>query len=136
MLPLPKPRGFWDYALMALMVTGVLSVSFWLEAGDGASWADVALAFASAILLVFGVIVVRRGENATWTKHPAWRAQPLVLLGAFALIFGSAYADAYLLHRRNITARRFWGDVVLAILMTAWMASSSRRRSHVQRLGL
>src|SRR4029077_4978059 len=30
-----KPRGFWDYALLALAMTGVLMFLFWLDASDG-----------------------------------------------------------------------------------------------------
>jgi hypothetical protein len=29
MIPLPKPRGFWDYALLALFMTGLLMLLFW-----------------------------------------------------------------------------------------------------------
>jgi hypothetical protein len=46
MISLPKPRGFWDYALSALVMTGVLVLLFWLEASDGISWTDAALDFA------------------------------------------------------------------------------------------
>jgi len=133
MIPLPKPRGFWDYALFALVMTGVLSLLFWLEASNGVGWVDAALAFASAVLLVVCIVLVRRGEKAAWTKQPTWRVYLVTSLGIFTLMFGAIYADAYLFHRRDITARRFWNDVVLAILLTAVMLWSSRKRLRARR---
>jgi len=35
MIPLPKPRGFWDYTLSALVIMGILVFLFRLEASDG-----------------------------------------------------------------------------------------------------
>jgi hypothetical protein len=35
MIPLPKPRGFSDYGLFALLLTVFLDGLFWLEASDG-----------------------------------------------------------------------------------------------------
>lgn len=34
------PRGFWDYALFALIMTGAILFLFWLEASDGVGRAD------------------------------------------------------------------------------------------------
>jgi hypothetical protein len=133
MIPLPKPRGFLDYALFALIMTGVLSFLFWLEASDRVGWVDAALAFMSAVLSVFDIIFARRAEKATWIKQPTWRVYLIATLGAFALMFGAIYADAYLFHRRDLTARRFWDDAVLAILLTAAMLWSSRRRLPARR---
>lgn len=53
MIPLPKPRGFWDYTLFALLIAGVLLLLFWMEASGGVGWADGALALGSAVLLGF-----------------------------------------------------------------------------------
>lgn len=128
MIPLPKPRGFWDYALSALVMTGLLSLLFWLEASDGVHWVDAVVAFVSAVLSVFGIILARRAEKASWIEQPTWRVYLIAAPGAFAMMFGAIYADAYFFHRRDITARRFWDDVVLAILLTAVMLWSSRRR--------
>ena len=128
MIPLPKPRGFWDYALFALVMTGVLVPLFWLEASDGVGWADGALALAAAALCVLGIILTRRGEKATWIVRPTWYAYLLASLGAFVLIFGAIYADSYLLHRADITSKRLRHDAIFAIVLTAGTLWSSRRR--------
>jgi uncharacterized membrane protein len=128
MIPLLKPRGLWDYALFALAVTGLLVFLFWLEASDGIGWADAALALAAATLFVLGVIIARRGERATWIVRPTWHAYLLAGLGAFVLLFGAIYADTYLLHRTDITFKRVSHDTVLAIVVTAGIFWSSRRR--------
>jgi hypothetical protein len=100
MIPLPKPRGFWDYTLFAFVMTAALLFLFWLEASDGARWVDATLAFAAAVLSVL----------------------------AFGLIFGAIYADAYLLHRWDITSSRLRHDVVLASGLSAVMLWFLRRR--------
>jgi hypothetical protein len=133
MIPLPKPRGFWDYALFAFVMTGALVFLFWLEASDGVGWADTALAFTGAVLFVFVTILARRGEQATWIARPTWLAYLLVALGAFVLMFGAIYADAYILHRRDITSSRFWRDMAFAIVLTAGMLRSLRRRLPARR---
>jgi hypothetical protein len=128
MIPLPKPRGFWDYALFALAMTGALVLLFWLEASDGVGWADAVLAVVASVLLVLGIILVRRGENATWIARPSWSVHLLVRLGVFVLIFGAIYADAYLLHRTDITSKRLRDEAILAIVLTAETLWSLRRR--------
>jgi hypothetical protein len=128
MTPFPKARGFWDYSLFALVMTGFLSFLFWLEASDGVGWADAALAFASAVFLVFAIMLARRGEKAAWIKQPTWHPYPLAALGALALMFGAIYADAYVLHREHLTPNRLRRDVVIAIVSTAGILSSSLRR--------
>lgn len=128
MIPLPKPRGFWDYALFALMMTGMLSFLFWMEANDDIGWADVALAFASAVFLVFATILARRGEKAAWIKHPTWPVYPLVALGVLAVMFGAIYADAYLLHRKALTPSRLRREAVVAIVSSAAVVSSLLRQ--------
>jgi hypothetical protein len=128
MIPLPKPRGFWDYALFALMMTGLLSFLFWLEASDGVGWADAALASASAVFLVFAIILARRGEKAAWIKQPTWHVYPAAALGVLAVMFGAIYADAYLLHHRDLAPNRLRRDVVVAIVSTAGIVSSLLRR--------
>jgi mannose/fructose/N-acetylgalactosamine-specific phosphotransferase system component IIC len=124
MIPLPKPRGFWDYALFALIMTGALLFLFWLEASDGAGWPDAALAGVAATLFVFATILARRGEKARWIAHPTWHAYLLVSLGAFAFI----YADAFLLHRTDLTSNRLRRDIVPAVLLPAAFLWSLRRR--------
>src|SRR5471030_2908837 len=83
MIPLPKPRGFWDYALFALVMTSMLMFLFWLEASGAVGWADVALASATAVLFVLAIILARRGEKAKWIAQPNWLAYLLVPVGAF-----------------------------------------------------
>ncbi len=36
---LPKPRGFWDYSLFVLAMTGLMLGLFWVEASDYIGWA-------------------------------------------------------------------------------------------------
>jgi hypothetical protein len=131
MIPLPKPRGFWDYALFALVMTGLLMFLFWLEAINAVGWADTALAFATAVLFVFAIVLARRAENATWTAQPTRSVYLLAALGAFGMMFGAIYADAYLLHRRDITSSRFRHDAVSGVLLTAVTLWSSRKRPPV-----
>jgi len=133
MVRLPKPRGFWDYALFALVMTGVMVLLFRSEASDGLGWADAALALAAAVLLVLGIVLARRGEKATWIVRPTWHAYLLATLGVSVLTFGAIYADAYLLHRRDLTFNRLLHDLVLVIIVTAATLWSSRRRSRARR---
>ncbi len=128
MIPLPKPRSFWDYALFALMMTGALMLSFWFEASDRVGWADAALALAAAVLFVSATILARRGEKAKWIAEPTWYAHLVIVLGVYFLAFGAIYADAYLLHRRDISFRRLRDDIVLAVGLAAVMFWSLRRR--------
>jgi len=133
MIPLPKPRGFWDYALFALVMTGVLLFLFWLEASDGVRWADATLAFTAAVLCVLAIVLSRRGEKAKWIAQPTRYAHLLMVLGALGLMFGAIYADAYLFHRRDITSSRLRHDMVLAPALTALMLWSLRRRLPARR---
>ena len=88
MIPVPKPRGFWDYALFASVMTGALLSLFWLEGSDGVGWADAALAFTAAVLCVLAIVLVRRGEKATWIAQPTRYTYLLGVLGASGLVFG------------------------------------------------
>ena len=133
MIPLPKPRGFWDYALFALVMTSMLMFLFWLEASGAVGWADVALASATAVLFVLAIILARRGEKAKWIAQPNWLAYLLVPVGAFVLMFGAVYADAYVLHRGDISYSRFRHDMAFAVVLTAGMLWSSRRSLHRKR---
>jgi len=125
MIPPPKPRGFWDYALFALIMTCILMFLFWLEASDAIGWADTAIAFATAVLWVFTVVLARRAKKGTWIPHL------LAVLGVIGMMFGAIYADAYLVHRRDITSSRFRDDAVFGVLLTAITLWSSRRRPPV-----
>src|SRR5215469_3068863 len=129
MISLPKPRGFWDYALFALIMAGALLFLFWMEARGGVGWPDVEFAVGSALLFVFSIILARRGEKAEWITRPSRRVYLVTALGAFALIFGAIYADAYLFHRRDITANRVRHDIVVAVPILAVALWSWRRRT-------
>lgn len=128
MASLPKPRGFWDYALFALIMTGVLFSLFWLEASDGVSWTDALFAFATAVLSVLGIVLLRRGERAIWRAQPTRSTHLIALLGALGLVFGAIYADAYLFHRRDITFSRLRHDIVFSAVLTAVILWSSQLR--------
>ena len=129
----PKPRGFWDYALFALFMTGVLLALFWIEATDGLGWADALLAVAAAVLFVLGVILARRGEKAKWITQPTWRVSFLAALGALVLLFAAVYADAYLLHHRDLTSDRLRRDMVAVMVAVAVALWTSLRRRHLGR---
>jgi len=134
MSPFPKPRGFWDYALFGVVMTGGLLLLFWVDTTDRLSWPDVPLAATGAVLLVLAIIIMRRGEKAKWIGRPTWRVQLLVTLGVLFLLFGIVYADAYLLHPRKITSDRLQDAltaIVVAIATTSW-ASSRRPHSRSQ----
>ena len=126
MIAFPKPRGFWDYTLFALVLTGLLMFLFWLESSAGVGWTDALLACAVAGCFVFAIIIARRGEKARWIAQPTWRAHALAALGAFILMLGAMYADVYLLHRRNLN--RLPHDVVPWIAAAAGTLWSIRRR--------
>jgi hypothetical protein len=128
MIPLPKPRGFGDYTLFGLIMSGALLFLFWLDASDGVRWTDATLAFVAAVLIVSVIIVVCRGEKARWMAQPTRYAHLFAVLGAFGLTFGAMYVDAYLLHRRNITSDRLRDDMVSAVVLTSVMLWSLRRR--------
>ena len=98
MIPLPKPLGFWDYTLFALVMSGLLMFLFWIEAGYAIRWADAALACTAAMLCVLCIILARRNEKASWLVQPTLQAKLLLALGVFLLIYGAIYANAYLLH--------------------------------------
>lgn len=131
MIPLPKPRGFWDYALFALVMTGALLFLFWLEASGEVGWDDAALAFTAAVIFALAIVLVRGREKARWIAQPTWYAYLLAVLGAFGLMFGTIYADAYLLHHRDITSSRLRHDPVFSVGLTAVMLWSLRRRDRV-----
>ena len=128
MIPLPKPRGFGDYTLFGLIMSGALLFLFWLDASDGVRWTDATLAFVAAVLIVSVIIVVCRGEKARWMAQPTRYAHLFAVLGAFGLTFGAMYVDAYLLHRRNIPSDRLRDDMVSAVVLTSVMLWSLRRR--------
>lgn len=115
MVTLPSPRGFWDYALFALVLAGLLMGLFRLEIGGGIGLADAGFALVTSILCVLLVILARRSEKAMWISRPTtWRIHLLAVLGACLFIFGAIFADGYLLHRREISAGRFSQDLVFS----------------------
>ena len=125
MAPLPKPRGFWDAALLALVMAGVLFFLFWLDASDGVGWTDASFAFATALVGVLGVVLVRKGERAIWIAQPTRSTHSIAVLGALGFIYGAIYADAYLFHRRDITFSRLRHDIVFCAVWTAVILWSS-----------
>lgn len=129
MISPPEPRGLLDYAFFALVLTVALVGLFWLEASDGVGWADAGFALAAAALPVLGIILARQNEKAAWIVRPTWRVRLLFTLGAFALLFVTISGDAYILHRRDLTAGRFSRDVAVGIALGVTSAWSLRRRN-------
>jgi hypothetical protein len=133
MIPLPKPRGFWDYALSALVMSGLLMLLFWVEASDAVGWTDAALAFAAAVLGVSVVILARRAERATWMAQPTWYVNLIAVLGACGFMFGPMYIDAYLFHRNDITSSRFRHDIVFAVVIAGVVLWNLLRQPRARR---
>ena len=129
MIPLPKPRGFWDYGLFALIFAGLLVLVFWAEGRSrGIGLADVALALAAAGLCVFAIILLRRNENAAWIAQPTWRARLLLLLGVWFFVVAVISVDAYLLHHTAVTG----GQIVPVLIAAAAVFVPLRRRKSRQ----
>lgn len=134
MIPFPKPRGFWDYALFAMMMAGFLMLLFWVDATDRIGLSDAVFALGTGVFFAFAVILARQGEKASWIAQPTWHVHLVATLGAFILLFGALCADAYFVHHRKITPDRLLRDLILILVPTAgsiWM--SHRRRSDSQR---
>lgn len=133
MIPRPKPRGFWDYALFAFVLTGALTFLFWLDASDGVGWADVAPAATAAVLSVLVIVLARRAEKATWITQPPWYAYLLIAFAVVGLMFGAMYAGSFLFHRGDITSSRLRHDIVLDVGFTAVTLWFLRRRHPARR---
>ncbi len=129
MIPLPKPRGLRDYTLFALVMSGLLMYLFWIEAGHAIRWADAALACAAAMLCVLGIILARRNEKASWLVQPNVAGKATVGIRSIFVDFWRHYADAYLLHGRDITASRFRNDIVIGIVSLIAVWWQMRRRN-------
>jgi hypothetical protein len=129
----PKPRGFWDYALFALAVTGGLVVLFSLEASDRVGWADAALASAIAVLSVLVIVLGRRREKARWIAQPTRCVYLVAIFGALVLMFGGAYVDTYFLHRKDITSNQLCRDAAIAIAVAAGSVWPLLRRRRSKR---
>jgi len=121
---LPKPRGFWDYSLFVLAMTGLMLGLFWVEASDHIGWADAVLAFSASALLVLAIILGRRNEKAAWIVRPSRWVTLISTLGILILTFGAIYADEYLLHRQDIKADRL--QLHLGIAIALLLVSSLR----------
>jgi|SRR6185437_4560769 len=133
MIPLPKPRGFWDYSLFALLIAGLLLLLFWMDASDGVGWSDAGLALAAAASCVFAIILARRRGRAAWIVRPTWYAYLLSVLGVSTLMVGAPFADAYLLHRSDITSSQILHDIVVSLLSTAGLLWFLRKQSLARR---
>lgn len=129
----PKPRGFWDYTLFALAMTLFLMFLFWIDVSSRVGWADAVLASATAVLLVFVIILARRGEKARWIAQPTWHVDLMAMLGAVALTLGSMYADGYILHRTDITSNWLRRNTVITIVVAAVSVLLSLRRYRSRR---
>jgi hypothetical protein len=133
MISFPKPRGFWDYGLFALAMSGFLLLLFWLDASDGLRWADSLFALTAAALFVLAIILSRRGEKAKWIAQQTWATRILAVFGTLGALYGAMYADSYLFHRRGITSSRLLHDVVSAVVFAAVMLWWLRTRSSASR---
>jgi hypothetical protein len=116
-----------------LLLTALLVWVFWVEASDRLDWDDAALALASAVLCVLAISIARRSEKAAWIMQPTWKAKLLVALGTLVLIFGAIYADAYFLHRKELTPARFRQDMIIDVIMLVAAFSPLRRRNTARR---
>lgn len=133
MTPFLKPRGFWDYALSAFVLAGMLLLLFWVEA-NRIVLADAAMALGGGLLFIFAVILARRGEKAKWIARPTWQVPLAATLVASVFVFGALYADAHLVHHKGIPSDRLLRDLIFILVPaagTTWM--SRRRQSHSER---
>jgi len=133
MIPLPKPRGFWDYALFAFIMTGLLLGLFWVEASDRIRWADAAVAGSAAMMLVLAIILGRRNETAAWIARPARWVRVAAMVGILIVTIGAVYADEYLLHRKDITVNRFHLHLVVFVVLLSTSLLRLRRRTGSRR---
>jgi drug/metabolite transporter (DMT)-like permease len=108
-----KPRGFVDYGLFALLLSGMLVLLFWIQIGKEFGWVDCALALAAAIAFVFLIVLARRNEKAAWTAAPNWVSSLLIVMGTCFYFASVLMADSFFLHRGRLTAGRMELDVVV-----------------------
>lgn len=137
MIPLPRPRSFWDYALFALMLMGLLVLLLWVEADYRVGWTDAVFALVTAFLCVSAISILARSTEATKKiVQSTWQAKLSLVLGTVLLIFGFLYADVYFIHHIKITASRLRHDLVLVIALSVTVLLSFRSgiaavRSHL-----
>jgi hypothetical protein len=141
MTPFPRPRGFWIFELPNLVFGAFAMVfiaplvlgMFWVQARERIGWADVALASASAVLLVLFIMIIffLRGEKARYTVQPNW-LRCLVAGVGLAIILGATCADTYLLHRSKFTSTRLCEDGVTVLIITAVLGFLKQNRSKRQ----
>jgi hypothetical protein len=129
MIPLPKPRGFWDYALFVLLLTCLLMFLFWIDASEAVGWADAAVAFVASAVIALAIIVARKREKATWMRRPRWHTYLAIVLGACSAMVASTSIDSYLLHRGDLTYGRLWHDVLFSLGPASVGLWSARRQS-------
>ena len=128
MIRFPKPRGFWDYALFALLMTGLLLL-VWSFSTYRIVWTDAAFAFVVATLLAACIVAVRRNEKAKWIKRATWRTVLIVYITLSVLFYATDYARGYLLHHTTITAYQLRHDLISSLLLSAWITWWWHRRS-------
>lgn len=129
MIRFPKPRGFWDYALFALFVTGLLLLVFWSSSTYHIDWFDAAFALVIAIFLALGIVFGRRREKAEWIKHPSWRTSFIACFATCAFLLAAEYAHAYFLHRTTIATGQLRHDLIFIVVLSAALPWWLRRRS-------
>jgi drug/metabolite transporter (DMT)-like permease len=129
MIPLPEPRGFWDYGLFALLLTGGLVFLLGLRVNGRVRWADIAFAITAAVLFVLATILARQGEKAVWIVRPTWRMYLLLTLGALLLVYGAIFADLVIFHPRDVSISRIETLVVAGIMTLATSLWSLGRRN-------
>jgi hypothetical protein len=127
MIPFPKPRSFWDYALFALMLAGLLVCFFWVQAGYRIGWGDAAFGLLAAVLCTLAIgILARSSEKTKRIMRSTWQAKLLLIMGTLLLLFGSLYANLYFIHHISITGSRLRHDVWLGIALCVAMFWSYR----------
>jgi len=129
MIRFPKPRGFWDYAIFVLFMTGLLLLVFWTSSAYRIVWTDAAFAFVVATLVTLCIVAARRNEKAKWIKRATWRTAFIVCITLSVLFYAADYAHGYLLHHTTITAYQLRHDLISSLLLSAWMSWWWHRRS-------
>lgn len=119
--PLLQPRGFWDYAIFAVLLWVFLLGLFWSEASDAIGWGDALLALIAAPLGVFLIILARGAEKAAWIARPTLFTYVCAALGANAYILGTLYVDAFVFHQKDINFNRFAHLAAVAFVGAAFV---------------
>jgi hypothetical protein len=134
----PKPGSFWDYALPALFIAGMLLLLFWVRTSHGLRWGDAALALTASALVFGGIAALapRHGKPRKPRRGGFW-AGLVLFVAALGSMFGLLFADTYLFHPEDMSTRLLVNDgEIMAVVagVAAWRFFWSKHRRPPQDL--